>query len=568
MFAKYLLKKKWHILGFVLLSIMASVMMSLFSLHIADVFTAAEVSDYERVVKLLILMYAWYIFIRLMDYYAELYGVYIVNAVRRDIKNDMFDAVISKNLSAFAERNSGEYISEFTNDITMIETKYLIPMRELLTYIITIVTTSSVILTIDIRMALVLIIGTILCLLLPFITSKYTSRQMLQFLERFDTFIQYLKDVFNALFLFKNYAVESEVANQFEKENADVEKKKYNAELAQVIVNNLVGRLAWFVPLLVVILGLQGVINGSLAVSSVLAAYLLAGELGMPLQSIGHRVGMIRSMRGLENKISAMKEALVDQITGEYTTQCTTAMTAKTLHIAFQDVGLSIHNKTILKNISLSFEPGKKYLIIGRNGSGKSTSAKLLKHIYPNYTGEIILNGMELRTPEGKLLSESISYSNENVLLLSDTVRNNILLFREISEEQLVSAVKKACLRVPLERVVGDNGKFLSSGERRKLEIARVIVTQPQVLIFDEVVSTLDIETAYEIEKLILSLDSTVIMISNAFSGQLLAQYDGIILMDEGCVLATGSHDDLLDTSPEYREIYEIRCGKIEKGDQ
>lgn len=88
------------------------------------------------------------------------------------------------------------------------------------------------------------------------------------------------------------------------------------------------------------------------------------------------------------------------------------------------------------------------------------------------------------------------------------------------------------------------------------------------MLIFDEVVSTLDIETAYEIEKLILSLDTTVIMISNAFSGQLLPQYDGIILMDEGHVFAVGSHNDLLDTSAEYRVIYEIRCGKMEEGDQ
>lgn len=568
MFANYLLKKKWHILGFILLSIFASVMMSLFSLHIADVFTAAEVSDYKRVVELLILMFAWYIFIRLMDYYAELCGVYIVNAIRRDIKNDLFNAVISNNLSAFAERNSGEYISEFTNDITMIETKYLIPMRELLSYIITIVTTSSVILTIDVRMALVLVLGTILCLLLPLLASKYTSRKMLRFLERFDTFIQYLKDVFNALFLFKNYAVEAEVSDQFEKENADVEKEKYNAELALVIVNNLVGRVAWFVPLLVVILGLQGVISGSLAISSVFAAYLVAGELGMPLQSIGHRVSMIRSMKGLENKISAMKETLATQEAEEYTAQRSAALNAKTLRIVFQDVGLSIHERDILKNVSFSFEPGKKYLIIGRNGSGKSTAVKLLKHIYPNYIGEIKLNGVELRTSEGEILSESISYSNETVTLLSDTVRNNILLFRNISEEQLLSAVEKTGLCVPLERKVGDNGRFLSSGERRKLEIARAIVTEPKVLIFDEVVSTLDIETAYEIEKLILSLDTTVIMISNAFSGQLLPQYDGIILMNEGHVLAVGSHNDLLDTSAEYRVIYEIRCGKMEEGDQ
>ncbi|MSC86284.1 ABC transporter ATP-binding protein [Eubacterium sp. am_0171] len=213
MFLYYLLRKKWHLIGFALLSIFASVMMSLFSLHIADVFNAAEVSNYDRVVELLILMFAWYLFIRLMDYYSELCGIYMVNAVRRDIKNDMFNAVISKDPSLFIEKNSGEYISEFTNDITMIETKYLVPMRELLVYTITIFTVSSAIITIDPRMALIIVAGTILCLLFPAIASKYTSQRMMRFLERFDIFVQYLKDVFNALFLFKNYAVEADVVN-------------------------------------------------------------------------------------------------------------------------------------------------------------------------------------------------------------------------------------------------------------------------------------------------------------------------------------------------------------------
>jgi ABC-type multidrug transport system fused ATPase/permease subunit len=115
-----------------------------------------------------------------------------------------------------------------------------------------------------------------------------------------------------------------------------------------------------------------------------------------------------------------------------------------------------------------------------------------------------------------------------------------------------------------MNRKAGDGGRFLSSGERRKLELARALIDDPQVMILDEVVSTLDIETAYEIEKLVLSLeDRTVIMISNAFSGQLLDQYDQIVLMNQGSILAQGTHSELIQNSDEYREIYRISCGDI-----
>ena len=150
--------------------------------------------------------------------------------------------------------------------------------------------------------------------------------------------------------------------------------------------------------------------------------------------------------------------------------------------------------------------------------------------------------------------------------MLSDTVKNNILLYREISDETLQEAMKTVELSVPIDRQIGDGGKYLSSGERRKLEIARALVKNPQVLILDEVVSTLDIETAYEIEKLILELNTTVIMVSNAFSGKLIEKYDAIILMDKGEILASGRHKELLEKSAMYREIYEIRCGVKEVG--
>ena len=546
-------------LGYILLAVAASVSMATFNIYIAPVFDDAQAGNYDSVIWRLGFMFLWYIATRLLDYYTELTGIHVVNTVRQNIKQDLFSAVMNKQLPAFADRDTGEYIAEFTNDITVIENKFLIPCKEMVSYLITIVTACAAIFTIDMRMTLVLAVGVVFCLSIPLIMTRYTTSRMSRFLHRFDHFVQFLKDSFSAFFTFKNYAVEDKIVDNFGEENTQVEKDKYRAEFSLVVMNNLVGRFAWTIEILIVVIGLVGVINGSLTIGSVFSAYLLAGSLGMPLQSLGNRISMIRSVGAIEQKFKALSE--LDEVVTPAEDFSTEGIK---IDIKLDQVSLSIKGNPILHNINITFEHGKKYLVLGSNGSGKSTMAKLLKNTYSGYEGSILLDTYDLATPEGTALSRLVSYSNETVSLLSDTVRNNILLYRDVSDDRLETAVRLAGLRVPMNRKAGDGGRFLSSGERRKLELARALIDDPQVMILDEVVSTLDIETAYEIEKLVLSLeDRTVIMISNAFSGQLLDQYDQFVLMNQGSILAQGTHSELIQNSDEYREIYRIRCGDI-----
>ncbi len=557
MFYRYLWKRKFNVLLFMALAVAGTVSDTVFQLFIAPLFDLVQVGQYQQVIVRLSWMFLWYLSYRLLNYYSELAAIYVINAVRKDIKQDLFSAAITRLLPDHADKNTGEYIAEFTNDITIIENKFLIPCKEIFSYIITIVATGVAIFTIDIRMALVILAGAALCVLIPVLTTNYTSGRMMSFLSRFDHFVQHLKDLFGAFFTFKNYAIEDRVIEVFSEENRKVEDSKYKAEMALIIMNNIVGRISWSIELLVVIIGLIGVINGQLSIGSVFAAYMLAGNLGRPLQSFAGRVSSTRSVKGIEKKFMALHKAAKIRSSREDDEKETGLF-----DIELENVKLRIKDKVILDDISFVFEKGKKYLIIGNNGSGKSTMAKILKSNYRSYSGNVKLNGYPLNSEEGAGYVRWISYSNENVSLLSDTVRNNILLYRNCTEERLNQAIKMADFTLPLEREVGENGRFLSSGERRKLEIARSLIADPKVLIFDEVVSTLDVETAYEIEKLILSLNErTVIMISNAFSGQLLDSYDQIILMHDGKIIAHGRHRELLESCSEYQYIYNIRCG-------
>lgn len=558
MFFGYLWRKKWLVLGYGVFAVLASSSMAIFNLLIAPLMNEAQLGDYGTVIPKLGIMFLWFIANRLMDYYTELSGIHIVNLVRRDIKHDLFSALMGKQLPAFAGRDTGEYIAEFTNDITVIENKFLLACKEIVGFTITIITTGAAILTIDVRMAIVILIGVAVCLGLPMLMTPYTSSKMSKFLYRFDRYVQYLKDYFGAFFTFKNFAVEDQIIENFKAENREVERDKFGAEFALVAMNNIVGRFAWAIELMVVVIGLLSVMNGSLDMGSVFSAYLLAGSLGIPLQSFGSRLSMIRSVKAIEEKFRRLQE-LDDKVEPDMDL----LLSPGPFDVTLEQINLDIKGSTILSDVSATFEHGKKYLIVGSNGSGKSTTAKLMKGNYTEYQGHIRLGGYDLNSPHGAGLSRNISYSNETVSLISDTVRNNILLYRDVPQDRLKEAIKMADLRVPLDRMVGDGGRFLSSGERRKLELARALINDPQVMILDEVVSTLDIETAYEIEKLVLSLEGrTVIMISNAFSGQLLKQYDQVILMDHGRIMARGTHEELMAASEQYRKICSIRCAQ------
>lgn len=562
MFFHYLWKKKWNVLGHALLAVIASVSTATLHLYIAPVFDDAQVGNYTSVIIRLGIMFLWYVGTRLLDYYTELSGIHFINTIRQDMKRDLFSAVLRKQIPDFIDRDTGEYIAEFTNDITVVENKFLIPCKEMVAYLITIVTACTAIFTIDYRMTLVLALGVVICLGIPVIMNRYTTSRMARFLCRFDRFVQFLKDSFGAFFTFKNYAVEDKIVNNFTEENRQVEKDKRSAEFSLVVMNNIVGRFAWAIEILVVVIGLFGVIHGTLSVGSVFSAYLLAGTLGIPLQGLGNRISMMRSVDTIAQKFKALG-ALEDREEGELSESAS----PEELDIKLEQVSLALKDARILDGIDLHFAHGKKYLVLGCNGSGKSTMAKLLKSTYRGYEGSVFLNGCELKTPEGLSLSRHISYSNETVSLISDTIENNILLYRDLPAERLQEVTHMADLHLPMSRQIGDGGRFLSSGERRKLEIARALVENPKVMILDEVVSTLDIETAYEIEKLVLSLENrTVIMISNAFSGQLLPQYDEIILMNGGKIVAQGTHDRLLAQCAEYRAMHQIRCGKPEEG--
>jgi len=518
-------------------------------------------TNYKKVILGFVVIFVlWVTNYSIIFYWTKLLKAFLVTRFRRDTKRDMFHDVMNVNADDFNTMEPGDYIAAFSNDITYLEDRYFKSILELFEYIITIVIVGGVFFTLDPLLAGTVATFGVIGAAISIALAKYTRRMNDRFIKSFYAFTQGIKELFSSFRTIKNYNITNQIQERFDQMNDETENKKYQGEFALEFVNSISAAFSGFLMFSVIGIGLIKVMQGDITMGIVITAYNFASDLSTPLQNCLHKINEIRSVKTITDKITTFRE--LAQKSSE-DVECDEMTSIDTYNLEYNEVSFAIGEKKVLSNFSFVFEEGKKYLIIGKNGAGKSTLFKLLKRMYGNYTGRISIGGLDISKMSYDTLGGYTSYLNEDVNVYSASVKENITLFRDVDEEILDKAITTAHVEVELNRQIRDNGSNISSGEKRRIEIARTLVQNTPVIVFDEVISTLDIETAFEIEQLALSLDSTVIFISHNFSGKLVDKYDEILLLGDGKLLGHGSHEELLSSNPYYQHIWEIKNGSM-----
>lgn len=524
-----------------------------------DMFNAVGEENYNKLLRLMLLGITFFVLHGLLRYWITVVRECFVNNLRIKVKNDCIKKILQSDYSSFGEQDVGVYISEFTNDISLLEYKYFQAWYKIIENTATIIIVGYAIIHLKHVVALVIIIGEISSVLISALSKKYSESVNNIFFEKLGKFTNSLKDFFSCFFLYKNYGVERNILNKFHEKNKEVENSKIDADVTVNFLFTLSRLCTSFLKFTVVGLGVIYIVAFDGIFGEIYISYQFTGQIFSPTQNIISGLNDIYSVRGIVKRI---KKLLNDDNTTSVERSKQTIIPDDKRSIRYNNVILNKEDKCILKGITLRFEPGKKYLIIGKNGSGKSSLLRLLKG-YDKYEGQITLGGIDITQIDSSVLSKSIVYINEQVSLFCDTVRNNITLYRQFTDEEIESAVNMSGLSVPLDRIVSDGEINLSSGERRRIELARAYLSKAQILIFDEAVSTLDVETSYNIEKAMLEMnDRTIIFVSHNFSSSLIREYDSIILISDAQIIAQGTHDELLGSSQMYKRIIQIKSGK------
>ena len=349
---------------------------------------------------------------------------------------------------------------------------------------------------------------------------------------------------------------------RYDEVNARLSRDERHAGTVMGIVNPVMTLLMNFGITAVVALSAERVMNHTSDPETVIAFTQYFTLISMAMMSISRIFVMY-------TKCSASAKRISEVINTPESYEVIEDATEYGGYVAFDNVSFSYHGRRKnLDNVTFSLNRGESLGIIGATGSGKSTLIKLLVRFYDADEGRIILDGRDVRTYSREELADKVSVALQNGFLYADTIEENIKFGREISHGDVVFAAKVAqadgfITSFPdgYSHMLAQKGTNVSGGQKQRILIARAIATRPEILILDDSSSALDYKTDAHLREALREAlpDTTVITVAQRVSS--IKDSSLILVVDEGRVIAAGTHGELLEICPEYKEISDSQMG-------
>lgn len=486
-----------------------------------------------------------------------------------DLKNEVYQHYQELSLNFYKKNRTGDLMNRISEDVSKVRL-YLGPA---IMYSVTTFTSTIVVLIFMIKAAPELTLYTIIPLpILSFAIYKLSvaihkrSTVVQQYLSKLNTFTQ---ESFSGIAVIKSYGIEPQTNKNF----TDLSNGSRDKNI------NLVKVQAFFFPLMVLLIGISNVlviyvggrqyINGQIENLGVIVEFLLyVNMLTWPVASIGWVTSLVQQAEASQERINEFLSVNPD-ITNPTTKK-------EPIHgdIEFKNVSFTYEdtNITALKNISFTINNGETLAIIGKTGSGKSTILELIGRLYDIEEGEILIDGKNIQQRNLNNLRQSTGYVPQDAFLFSDTIRNNIKFGKtEATGQEIYAAAKNASVHKNIvgfskgyDTVLGERGITLSGGQKQRVSIARAIIHDPQILLFDDCLSAVDTETEEEIlyNLFQISKNKTTIIVSHRVSS--VKNADRIIILEEGKIVQEGSHSKLMKEPGYYQELYKKQLNEKE----
>ncbi|TFZ40198.1 ABC transporter ATP-binding protein [Soehngenia longivitae] len=443
-------------------------------------------------------------------------GKFAVDSMKK-LRADYFDSLISKDYPKFLTKKQGEYIAQYTNEMEIIENQYFGTIPMLAEIIIKIVIVSISLFILEYRIAIITLVLLTLPLYIPKLIEKKLQRAQVEFVDQFEKHIKEITDWLRGFEMIKNFSIERIISEKFRVSNNITMEKNLRKRQINYLTKSISATLSYFSHFIILVFAAYLVLKGDFTAGQFFIAVGMIDQLSYPIISLSYFIQDLISVKPVNKSILKF----IDERTVKYADVEIDKEDFQ--EVIFDDVSFGYENQEhILKNINMRFMKNNQYLLRGASGSGKTTSMNLLLDYYRPSSGCVKINDIPVN--EIKNLNDIITVMRQDAILFEDTLRNNLTMYQDISDEKLIAALFKVGLEnyansEKLDMLIQENGVNLSGGEKRRITLARSMLRETPILILDEPLANLDEKNAKSIEQQLISIkDRTLIIISHQFT--------------------------------------------------
>ena len=478
-----------------------------------------------------------------------------------DLKNEIYQQYQRLSLNFYKKNRTGDLMNRISEDVSKVRMYAGPAIMYSMNMIVLFTVGFTQMLSIDVKLTMYTLIPFPLLSISIFVLSKVIHKRssiVQEYLSKLTTFNQ---EFFSGIDVVKSYGIEVSIIKDFDKIADQSKEKNIHLQKANALFFPLMVLLIGISNIIVIYVGGKQYINDEIQIGTIIEFMLYVNILTWPVAVVGWVTSMVQQAEASQARINEFLQQLP-----EIKNSCTSPTELKG-NITFKDVTFTYDdtNITALKNINFSIKSGETVAIIGKTGSGKSTIIELISRLYDTTTGTILLDEKPIEEANLYDVRSQIGFVPQDPFLFSENIEDNIKFGKkDATEEEIIAAAQNADVHKNIinftngyKTILGERGVTLSGGQKQRVSIARAIIKNPKILIFDDCLSAVDTETE---EKILSNLERiskkiTTFIISHRVSSAKNA--DKIIVLDEGEITQQGTHNQLIMQEGYYKYLYD-----------
>lgn len=481
--------------------------------------------------------------------------------IEYDLKNEIYNHYQQLSMAFYRRNNTGDLMNRVTEDVSRVR-MYLGPaIMYTINTIVLFIMIVAFMFSVNARLALFSLLPLPLLAITIYYVNTMINHRSEKIQEQLSELSNFVQETFSGIRVIKAYVREVDVRNRFDAESEHYKTQSMALVQVQALFFPMILLLVGLSTIITVYVGGKEVMRGTISAGNIAEFIVYVTQLTFPVMSLGWVTSLIQRAAASQKRINEFLHTQPEIISDK------TEASSLQGHIEFRNVSFTYPDTGIvaLRNVSFEVRPGEFLAIIGRTGSGKSTIANLLMRMYDADSGEILIDGKHLRDTDLNNFRQQVGFVPQEVFLFSDSIKNNIAFgISDPDNESVENAAKNAAVyhnikefEKGFETLIGERGITLSGGQKQRLSIARAIIKQPQILIFDDCLSAVDTRTEEQILNNLgkVMKGKTSILIAHRVST--IKNADKIMVIDDGEIIEQGSHKKLLAKKGIYFDLYE-----------